>query len=121
MDEYIPFALTVEPPWKNNTPFISCIPAGRYLCKRYHSPQYEHTFIISNVLGRTYCLFHWGNWGGPHGGKEIGDTQGCVVVGEEFGMLDGVPALLSSKRGFREFLERTKGIDEFHLDIKDYC
>lgn len=119
LDGKTQFALTVEPPWKDNLPFVSCVPAGRYICKRIKSPQWGNTFTLMAVLNRRYIRFHWGNYGGPHG-KETGDTEGCIVVGEEFGSLDGVPALLSSKRGFREFMERTKGIDEFHLTIRDY-
>jgi len=121
LDGETQFALTVEPPWKNNAPFISCIPFGRYVCERVQSRYWGNTFTVRGVLNRTYIRFHWGNYGGLHGGllQQGPDTKGCIVVGEEFGTLDSVPALLSSKRGFREFLERTAGIDKFYLNIKE--
>ena len=114
------FCLSVEPPWKDNIPFVSCIPAGRYLCKRIKSPQFGDTFLIDAVPNRSHCVFHWGNYGVPHARAGLivkASTEGCVVLGEEFGDLDGIPALLSSKRGFREFLRRTEGINEFYLSI----
>lgn len=116
------FALTVEPPWKDNEVNISCIPPGEYLCKRIVSPRFGPTFQIVDVPGRTEIVFHTGNFGYfPLFSKRVkSSTKGCVVVGEEFGRLWGFPALLSSKKGFREFLKRTKHLDEFYLKIEDH-
>jgi len=112
------FAVTVEPPWKDNTPFISCIPAGWYICERHQSPKYGDTFLITNVPKRTFIVFHKGNWGAPHS-LEKSDTEGCIVVAEQFENLDGVPAVRSSWKGFKEFLQRTNGINRFQFTIKD--
>ena len=57
-DEII--ALTLENPWRDNTPNISCIPIGTYLCKRVDSPKFGDTFEVSDVSGRTHILFHSG-------------------------------------------------------------
>jgi hypothetical protein len=104
------FAATFELPWLNNVPFKSCIPHGEYLCRRKDSANFGDTFEILHVPGRTDVLFHWGSF--------IRNTLGCVLVGEEFDRLDGAPALLSSKKGFGEFLARRSGVDEFMLEIK---
>ena len=115
-----PFALTVEPPWRNNQVNISCIPPGTYRCTRYKSPRFGWTFLIRDIPGRSLCVFHKGNFGFTLLAKKIKSaTKGCVVVGEEFGQLSGFPALLSSRKGFKEFLKRTKTLDEFYLKIED--
>ena len=109
--EQTPFALTVERPWMNNQRGISCIPVGEYICKRVNSPKFGNTFEVINVPGRTAILFHKGNL--------AMDSHGCLVIGEEFGILKEKTAVLSSGRGFREFLERTQNLIEFKLEIKE--
>lgn len=109
----IPFAVTVEPEWRDNQKGISCIPPGMYRCKRVTSPKFGVTFEITNVEGRDHVLFH--------GGNTEDDTLACVVVAEKFGSLKGKTAVLESKtspdEGFNEFLKRTEGLDEFPLEI----
>ena len=105
-----PFALSVEDPWRNNEKFVSCIPAGTYKCQRVESPKFGNTFEICDVEGRDLILFHWGN-------THV-NTQGCVLVGEKFEPLNGVPAVLGSKDGFREFLAFVEGLDEFDVTIR---
>lgn len=105
----VPFALTLERNWEENKQNVSCIPAGDYLCKRWHSAKHPNTFEITNVPNRSAILFHTGNL------EE--HSAGCILVGEEFGYLGDQIAVLSSKRGFNEFLQRTEGINEFWLSI----
>ena len=104
-----PFALTLENRWRNNEKNISCIPEGWYICKRIISPRFGETFQITEVPGRSHILFHWGNLDD--------DTQGCVLLGEEFGVLGGETAILSSKRAFKEFMTRLDGLDKFALNV----
>lgn len=111
-EQWIPFVLTLEDPWLNNAPFVSCIPAGTYLCKRVRSLKFGDTFEITNVPNRDHVLLHWGN--------SQKDTEGCVLLGEEFGSdPDGLPVIWSSKRAFDEFVRRTKDVDEFTLVITE--
>lgn len=107
-----PFALTGEPPWKDNEVNISCIMVGKYICHRVDSPKFGITFEIMEVACRTKILFHKGNY-------PLKDTKGCVIIGEEFSMHEGKPVVASSSRGFREFLKRTSEFDEIYLTIKD--
>lgn len=106
------FAVTAERPWMNNEPSVSCIPPGEYLCKRVASPRFGNTFEVMGVDRRSHILFH--------GGNTIEDTHGCILVGEEFGAMKGLPAVLSSQRGFTEFKERTADVDEFLLVIEEF-
>ena len=105
-----PFALTVEDPWRNNEPFVSCIPEGSYKCMRVESPKFGDTFEVCDVEGRSHILFHRGN-------THV-NTQGCILVGERFESLNGIPAVLGSRAGFAEFLEYLEGLDEFDLTIR---
>ena len=105
----IPFAVTLELPWRDNEPYISCIPEGTYNCHRYGSPKFENTFQICNVPKRTYILFHRAN--------TIDDLRGCIGIAEEFGVLKDQPAILSSGKGFKEFLKLTEKVNKFKLII----
>ncbi len=107
--EDVPFALTVEKEWKDNAPYISCIPNGTYVCKRVNSPKFGNTFEVTQVAGRTHILFHKGN--------TEDDLHGCIAVGEEFGTLNGKTAVLRSGKGFAEFMQNLTGKVEFELEI----
>lgn len=107
----IPFALTLERPWENNETNISCIPAGRYTCRRVRSMRFGDTYEVNNVPGRTHVLFHKGNY--------ISDTQGCILVGEEFSGTWDRPFIASSERGFLEFRKLLNDIPEFELVISN--
>lgn len=105
----VPFALTIERPWLDNQKRLSCIPSGSYVCRRVDSPKFGDTFEVTGVQGRSHILFHTGN--------VMEDSEGCILVGEQFETLGGRPAVLSSKKGFREFMERLEGVEAFTLHI----
>ncbi len=117
LDGHVPFALTLEPPWVDNQPYKSCIPNGEYLCKRINSPKFGDTFEITDVTGRTHIVFHKGNYG-RYSLHQTSDTQGCVLVGEQFAAFTPHKAALAASRaGFLEFMDRLKDTDEFNLTI----
>ena len=111
VEDKVPFAVTLEPPDKNNQKDISCIPEGSYLCKRVNSPKYGDTFEIMSVDDRDNILFHWGNW--------LKNTLGCVLTGEEFKEIMGKPAIAMSKTAFKRFMRNMKGINEFALTVQN--
>lgn len=110
-ESQIPFALTLERPWRDNQKSISCILPGSYTCERVISPKFGVTFEILNVFGRAEILFHKGNI------QE--DSHGCVLIGEQFGVLSNEPAILAAKEGFEEFMRITSSVDTFTLFIRD--
>lgn len=63
---------TIELPWKNNQPRVSCIPEGRYRLRRRHSPRFREHFEVMDVKDRKYILFHAGN----DAGKGL---RGCIA------------------------------------------
>lgn len=107
----VPFALTMERPWAENKQSVSCIPAGTYICKRVRSPKFGNTFEVTGVPGREHILFHKGN--------ELYETEGCIMVGEEFSGTYERPRISSSERGFLEFMQLLETHSGFELTIKD--
>ena len=100
------FLRTLERPWKNNEPFLSCIPTGLYKCKRFHSQKFGNTFEVTGVSGRDAILFHSGN--------VVDDTHGCILLGCRNG---GSGAILESKKAMELFLEELKEVESFDLWI----
>lgn len=116
--EKTPFAVTLERQWLNNQRSISCIPAGNYMCLRcntapeynfQNSPKFGDTFVVTDVDGREFILFHTGNLDE--------DTHGCILVGEQYGSLHEDTAILSSRQGFGELMSLLKDKNEFELVI----
>lgn len=78
---------TIEQPWRQNRPFISCVPPGEYNLVPFYSPKYGQTLALENTeldvfvlkddrefdYQRYVCLFHAANW--SH------QLQGCIAPG----------------------------------------
>lgn len=63
---------TIELPWKNNQPRISCIPEGKYpLIKRY-SPHFNWHLEVTDVPARELILIHPAN-------DAITELKGCIA------------------------------------------
>ena len=103
------FAITLERPWLNNKKGESCIPEGLYKCKRVKSPKFGNTFEVTHVPNRSSILLHKGNL------KD--DSHGCILVAEQFERLGDKQGVISSKKGFDEFLSKVKSVNEFNLEI----
>ena len=72
---------SLELPWKDNKPNVSCIPEGKYNVSKRNSPKFgKDTFAINDVPGRSNILIHPGNFT-----REI---QGCILLGERFSDID---------------------------------
>jgi len=111
IDEF-PFAVTVERPWLMNIQFKSCVPAGLYVChKTVRESNGQETFEVADVPGRYAILFHVAN--------TAEDVEGCIGVGDRFGMLNNAPAVLDSLYAFNRFMNRMNGYDLFDLEITD--
>lgn len=112
-DEGQPFACTVELPWRDNKPFISCIPSGEYTCEMTRSMKHGLVYRILFVPNREDCLIHWGNI--------FIESEGCIIIGERFGILKEVTAVLGSKinpgEGYLEFMRRAMDFKQIKLII----
>ncbi|HKV74593.1 MAG TPA: DUF5675 family protein [Gemmatimonadales bacterium] len=97
---------SLELPWKNNAPQVSCIPAGHYdLQRRYSNSHHCEVFEIMAVPDRTDVEIHWGNW--------IKDTLGCVLVG--LGRKNDM--ITDSKAAFDRFMAAMAGVTRAEIDI----
>jgi hypothetical protein len=67
------FLCTMERPWKDNTPQISCIPDGLYLCKHFNGKRFKDVWEVTKVKGRTAILIHQANY--------AAELEGCIAVG----------------------------------------
>lgn len=109
IEDGIPFVVTLEEPWLANQRGVSCIPEGTYICRRVLSPKFGNTFEVTNVPGRSHILFHKGN--------TTDDTQGCILVAEQFEEVYGKAGVSQSAPGFNQFMRKLEGLEEFTLEI----
>ena len=100
---------TLERPWRNNKVDLSCIPTGRYTCKRYNSPTHGPTFMVMGVPGRTLILFHVANF--------VHELKGCIALGLRRGIDNSIPCVRESGPAIVQFKKALEGGDEFQLVI----
>jgi hypothetical protein len=95
---------TVERPWAQNKPSVSCIPAGSYPLKLgvFYSgdgvggkPDYP-AYEVLDVPGRALIKIHVANL--------ALEVKGCIAVGKELGAELGTWALRRSREAFAEFM-----------------
>lgn len=98
---------TVEKPWANNEPRVSCIPPGNYSLERHISPKFGDCAII---YGGTVSKFPDVNYTRNliliHPANRSSDLEGCIGLGNKFGELGGYRAVLNSRNTVRNFISR---------------
>ena len=104
---------TVERPWLDNKPRVSCIPEGEYPLvlgefNRGGYPAYE----VMDVPDRSLIKIHIGN--------TIDDVVGCIAPGKSLGYLEKKWAVSSSKKAFTEFMAVMSGTQETKIVIRQY-
>ena len=113
---------TMEPPWRDNLPNRSCIPAGLYEVVPHLSPRYGRCLMVAEVPARTHILVHAGNVGGD---LELGlhtHTLGCILPGLRRGRLTvrgrAQRAVLVSRTAVRQLMAWAND-QPFELEIAD--
>jgi hypothetical protein len=113
-------AFSVELPWADNKPRVSCIPEGKYTVKWYDSPTFGKTLAVigdtvslfpNNTHQRSAILFHKAN--------TMDDLLGCIGLGKSLGYINGKWAVTSSTPAITEFLN-LKIPDNTTLFIKQF-
>lgn len=68
----VPLCATIELPWQNNRPHVSCIPEGRYLLVQRSSVRMGQHLLVSSVPGRRFILLHPAN-------NALLELKGCIA------------------------------------------
>lgn len=84
----VTLCVTIERPWLDNQPDISCIPSGTYHFYTYQSPTKGQVWRTDDVPNRKYIEIHAANW--AH------SLSGCIGVGKSITYIDGLPAVSNS-------------------------
>lgn len=63
---------TIELPWKDNRPKVSCIPEGEYFIAKRYSKKFGWHLEILQVSKRNLILFHPANYA-------LRELQGCIA------------------------------------------
>ena len=83
---------TLEPPWKDNKPFVSCIPEGKYPIYVFTHDDWGNVISIDDVPNRTEILIHPGNF--------VKNTKGCILPG----LNAGRAKVLNSRKALAEIV-----------------
>lgn len=114
-DEGKPFAVVCERPWLNNQHGISCIPEGSYFADLYKEGKFAGYYLLRDVKDRDGIFIH--------GGNLPTDSAGCLLIGENFGIMNGFVSVLNSRttpgEGFLEFMQRCAGAQTIQIEILD--
>ena len=109
---------TVEREWKDNTPFVSCIPIGAYMVRRstYHKGGYA-AYEILDVPSRSRILIHKGN--------TQADLLGCIAPGTGLGYIESRPgagpmwAVVRSTQAYNEFMAAMDHVSHARIFIRN--
>lgn len=111
--------VTIERPWANNQPFFSCVPVGKYdLCK-FNSLKFGKVYALN---GNGICISEGVNCTRYailiHPANLSSELQGCIALGDQFGIINGQKAVLNSKKTVSRFYDLIKAMDNIPLEIK---
>lgn len=101
-------AVTIERPWLDNKPRVSCIPEGIYDVVPYDSPTKGTVFLLKNVPHRDMIEIHSANL--------ASELLGCIAPGLKAGKLQGKEAVLYSKEAMKKITDLVNN-KPFKLEI----
>lgn len=98
---------TVERPWLDNQPFISCIPEGTWEVRPFTGRRFKSVSIIEGVPNREFILIHSAN--------RPTELSGCIAPGVRFDFEDQCPVVWNSRFALQSLFEAVGR--EFQLKI----
>ena len=112
-----PICYTVERPWDDNKPNVSCVPEGTYplrmrssgVVKRSSAGAFEKGWEICEVPDRTYIMVHVAN--------HMGHLQGCVGTGDQLGVVGNQFGVWNSRAAFAKFMQRLPDDTDHRISI----
>jgi hypothetical protein len=111
------FCVTLERPWLDNKPYISCIPSGEYDLELFKSPKFfprynRLIYRLKDVENRSNILIHSANL--------MSELEGCIAVGKKYGFLHEKKGILSSLNIFYNLLDKLDKGKKAKIIIKDF-
>lgn len=104
---------TIELPWKDNQPFISCIPEGKYLLEKRITHERGFHLILKSVPGRSWILIHPAN-------DARTELEGCIApVTELTGIGKGINSRDALEKLLEVFEEAQKHQNHIYITIKE--
>lgn len=101
---------TLERPWLNNLPKVSCIPDGVYKCSYTESPRFKRKlYEVHSVPSRSGIRIHPANY--------VQELEGCIALGENFNAINGSLVLNNSRKAMDAFHTELAG-EQFNLVVK---
>ncbi len=107
---------TIEPPWHDNQPNISCIPPGEYKVVPFSGRRFKKVYHVLDVPNRSYILIHAGNLAGDRTLGLKSNTYGCILPGIKRGYLYRQRAVLLSRYAINK-LKESLDYEPFVLQI----
>lgn len=104
-----PLCNTLELPWKQNKPKVSCIPEGTYYCVPHNGKDFSNVWRLETVEGRSGILIHEGNF--------LKNSTGCILVGDSIKAFPSGPGIGNSQETLD--MLRKKLPKEFTLQVID--
>lgn len=104
----IKIGYSLELPWRNNKPRVSCIPAGHYTAfiRKAGTSQWSYDVIqLYSVPGRTAIQIHRGNY--PR------NTLGCILPGTS----KGLNTVWDSKTAMDQIMAAAEDANVITIDI----
>ena len=113
---------TVERPWLDNKPMISCIPAGKYALEPHDSPKHPDTWaLVNDSLRVSHYPFQDHRYAILiHPGNTMQDVQGCIAPGLKLGSVKGKWAVLSSRDAYTSIIHRIQPGDIIEILWEDF-
>lgn len=105
---------TIERPWKNNEPFVSCIPTGQYRVTRRHSEKFGDHWLLLDVPERSLILIHVANY--------ASELQGCIGIGtgQSIDKKRLCHMVTNSRKAMERFNDLLADETEFQLIIRGF-
>lgn len=118
---------TAELDWKENRSNISCLPpepgaapvtygVNWTISPRYGRPMY----LMSPTAPRAGCRIHKGNYAGTVSLGYRSHVNGCILLGEKLGWINGQKAVLLSAPAIRRFETMMAG-KPFLLEVRAHA
>ena len=107
---------SIELPNRNNERNYSRINKGKYLAKWTQSTKFGIVPLLHNVQGRSGILIHSGNYAGDARKKYLTHSQGCILLGDKLGIMNGQKSVLNSKSTLMKF-DKLMNRQNFYITI----